>query len=135
MYNELCGQRFNSAYLLVLPDPYASQLSLGEPTLSAQNLGALNRSAQSLGALTLRLNAKLSLNWTGPWHIKVVGPNATAPDNQPVSPKLLSLNFPTNESESVGLRKIVFVVLCCKPCQRTHDEKRKVYQLELVHMY
>lgn len=42
--------------------------------------------------------AKLYLDWIGPRPVEVVGPDATAPGNQHVDPKLLCFDLQANDS-------------------------------------
>lgn len=65
------------------------------------------------------LKAKLSLNWTGPWKILVVGPATTSPDKSPVADKLLYPDLPSGMPGQDSKRRVS--VARCKPCANPHD--------------
>ena len=72
---------------------------------------------QSVGEENSRLRTKLSLNWTGPYKILVVGPGL-GPHGRPVAGKTLYLDLPTdmpgrNQKKRVPVDRCK---MCHNPC-------------------
>ena len=67
------------------------------------------------------LNAKLALNWTGPYQILAIGPCSAAetPDGSPLGSNLLYLDLPSDLSGSDARRRVANKR--CKPCANPHD--------------
>ena len=65
------------------------------------------------------LKTKLSLNWTGPSKLLIVGPSSTSPDGKPVGDKLLYLDLPRDLQGHDA--KSCASVHRCKPCTNPHD--------------
>ena len=67
------------------------------------------------------LEAKLSLNWTGPYKVLAVGPcsSADTPDGSPLGAKLLCLDLPCDMPGADARRRVS--VQRCKPCANPHD--------------
>ena len=67
------------------------------------------------------LKAELSLNWTGPYKVLVVGicTPADTPDGSPLGVKLLYLDLLSDMPTADARRRVS--VQCCKPCANPHD--------------
>ena len=65
------------------------------------------------------LKSKLSLNWTGPFKILLVGPCDSAPDGKPRRRQVLYLELPTGMRGMSAKRRVS--VMRCKPCLNYRD--------------
>ena len=67
------------------------------------------------------LEAKLSLNWTGPYKVLTVGPCTPTdiPDGSPLSAKVLYLDLPSDIPGADARRRVL--VQRCKSCANSHD--------------
>ena len=77
------------------------------------------------------LQAKLALNWTGPYKVLAIGPcfSADTTDGSPLGDNLLYLDIPSELPGSNARRRVA--IKRCKPCGNPHDSNDRPKYLQV----